>query len=113
MTKEIIEFLRREGSHVDGACAQEKEWCRKMNAAADRIEELEGKKGRLPDRECFWLVERKVSPPQYVGPGAGWTDDAWRATRFNTERAAHDHWRTMNIFRDESRVVEHMFINKP
>lgn len=68
---------------------------------------------RVPDRETFWLVERKVSPPQYVGTGAGWTTDPWLARRFDTERQAHDHWRTMPIFRDESAPVEHQFINKP
>lgn len=68
--------------------------------------------GRVPDRETFWLVERKVSPPQYVGTAAGWTSDPWRAERFNSERAAHDHWRLMTLFREESAPVEHLFINK-
>lgn len=68
--------------------------------------------GHVPDRETFWLVERKVSPPQYVGTAAGWTTEPWKAERFNTERAAHDHWRTMTLFRDESAVVEHLFINR-
>jgi hypothetical protein len=68
--------------------------------------------GKVPDRETFWLVERKVSPPQYVG-GIDWTMDVWQARRFKNEREAHDHWRTMRLFRDESAPVEHMFINKP
>lgn len=69
--------------------------------------------GRVPDRETYWLVERKVSPPQYVGAIAQWTTDPWMARRFDTEREAYDHWRLMPIFRDESQVVEHLFINKP
>lgn len=68
--------------------------------------------GLVPEREAFWLVERKVQPPQYVGTGSGWTQDPWRATRFDTERQAHDHWRTMPIFREESAPVEHVFLNK-
>lgn len=68
--------------------------------------------GRLPDRETFWLVERKVSPPQYVGTASGWTSDPWRAERFKSERAAHDHWRLMTLFREESAPVEHLFINR-
>lgn len=69
--------------------------------------------GRLPDRECFWLIERKVSPPQYIREWNDLTMDPFRARRWTTERAAHDHWRTMNCpWRDECSVVEHVFINK-
>lgn len=70
--------------------------------------------GRVPDRECFWLVERNVSPPQYVSlNSAGWHPDVWVARRFNTEREAHDYWRLMGeTDRQQFKVVEHMFINK-
>lgn len=81
--------------------------------AATRIEELEGKNGRLPDRECFWLLERNVQPPQYLTDGRDLDSDPWRAMRFKTERGAHDYWRTMQgPFRDQCRPVEHMFLNK-
>ena len=70
--------------------------------------------GTLPDRECFWLVERLVSPPQYVSMNsAGWHSDPWQARRFNTERDAHDYWRMMgDIYRPQFKVIEHMFLNK-
>ena len=69
----------------------------------------------IPDRETFWLVERNISPPQYVSlNSAGWHHDVWQARRFNSEREAHDYWRTMGeINRPQFKVVEHMFINKP
>lgn len=71
--------------------------------------------GRVPDRECFWLVERNVSPPQYVSSNsAGWHSDPWQAVRFKTERAAHDFWRLMGESdRPQFKVIEHMFLNKP
>ena len=71
--------------------------------------------GRVPDREAFWLIERKVTPPQYVcGEGVNLSPDPWRARRFQTERAAHNHWLTLpDWIRDESSAIEHMFINKP
>lgn len=68
--------------------------------------------GALPDREEIWLVERKVQPPQYVGTGAGFTADPWRAQRFRDERDAHNFWRNMLSNRDECAPVEHVFINK-
>lgn len=67
--------------------------------------------GSVPERESFWLVERKTSPPAWVGGSAGFTLDAWHARRFCNERAAHDYWRTM-AQRDECFVSEHMFLNK-
>lgn len=76
------------------------------------LDSLTPDEGRVPDREAFWLVERKVQPSQYVGAIAQWTTDPWVARRFDTEREAHDYWRLMSIFRDESAVVEHMFLNK-
>lgn len=70
--------------------------------------------GTVPDRECFWLVERNVSPPQYVSTNtAGWHSDPWQARRFKTEREAHDYWRLMGeIDRPQFKVIEHMFLNK-
>lgn len=70
--------------------------------------------GRVPDEECFWLVERNVSPPQYVSTNsAGWHSDPWQAVRFKTARAAHDYWRLMGESdRPQFKVIEHMFLNK-
>lgn len=71
--------------------------------------------GKVPERETAWLVERKVTPPQYVSTRseyADFTNDAWRAIRFATEREAFD-FRLRMVRRDECEVVEHMFINKP
>ncbi|MDE2096527.1 MAG: hypothetical protein KGL39_04715 [Patescibacteria group bacterium] len=70
--------------------------------------------GSVPARETFWLVERNVTPPQYVShASSGWGSDVWRARRFQTERQAHDYWRSMGeIDRPQFKVVEHMFINK-
>lgn len=78
--------------------------------------ELEAQKaGAVPDRETFWLVERNLTPPQYVSHNsAGWHSDPWQARRFRTEREAHDYWRLMGeIDRQQFKVVEHLFINKP
>ena len=72
--------------------------------------------GAVPDREAFWLVERTtVSPPQYVSmSSSGWHSDVWRARRFRNEREAHDYWRMMGeTDRQQFKVVEHLFINKP
>lgn len=69
--------------------------------------------GILPDRETFWLLERNVSPPQYLTDGRDLNPDPWAAMRFKTERAAHDYWRTMQgPFRDQCKPVEHLFINR-
>ena len=66
----------------------------------------------LPDREAFWLIERTVQPPQYITEGDDLTSDAWRARRFRSEREAHDHWRLLRSWRDECKVIAHVFINK-
>lgn len=72
------------------------------------------KRGIVPDRECFWLVERNTVPPQYVSHNsAGWHDDVWQARRFDTEREAHDYWRMMGeTDRRQFKAIEHMFINR-
>lgn len=69
----------------------------------------------VPDKECFWLLERNTTPPQYVSlNSAGWHHDVWMARRFLTERDAHDYWRLMGeTDRPQFKVVEHMFINNP
>lgn len=68
--------------------------------------------GNVPEREAFWLIERSVSPSQYVSlNSAGWHHDVWQARRFKTEREAHDEWRMMPG-RDQFKIIEHMFINK-
>lgn len=74
--------------------------------------------GTVPDRESAWLIERRVSPPQYVASYhdlGSLTQDPWRAARFETERAAFDARLRINsdALRDECRTVEHVFINKP
>ena len=70
--------------------------------------------GLVDEREAFWLVERNVSPPQYISDNsAGWHSDVWQATRFMSERDAHDYWRSMTEGdRRQFKVVEHLFINK-
>ena len=81
-------------------------------AIADLID-LE--RAAVPDRESAWLVERKCQPPQYVSDRSelpGFTQDPWRAVRFNTERAAFDFRLRMATMRDECFEVEHVFINK-
>lgn len=88
-------------------------WGRTEAEAIAELKELED--GVVPDRESFWLVERKCQPPQYVQDRSelpGFTDDAWRALRFNTEREAFDFRLRMATMRDECFEVEHVFINK-
>lgn len=74
--------------------------------------------GAVPEREAAWLVERKVSPPQYITENSPYPDlssDPWRAARFKTEREAFDFRLRLasTSLRDECQVVEHVFINKP
>ena len=74
--------------------------------------------GSAPDQEAAWLIERRVSPPQYVASRddlGALTQDPWRAARFSTEREAFDARLRINTddLRDACRVVEHVFINKP
>jgi hypothetical protein len=72
--------------------------------------------GRVPDRETFWLIERKCTPPQYTTDRSTrpmLSPDPWRAARYDTEREAHTAWLALISLRDECHVVEHMFINKP
>lgn len=73
--------------------------------------------GSVPDRETWWLVERKVSPPQYVVGTCStlpiFNSDPWRAGRFATEREAFDFRLRMVTMRDDCKETEHVFINKP
>lgn len=74
--------------------------------------------GAVPERETWWLVERKVQPPQYCiqkhSDLPSLTGDPWRAARFATEREAFDYrLRLANSdLRDECKETEHVFINK-
>lgn len=71
--------------------------------------------GRVPERETWWLVERKVQPPQYVRDYStlpDFTTDPWRAYRFKTEREAFDFRLRLETRRDECKETEHVFINK-
>ena len=72
--------------------------------------------GTVPDRETWWLVERKVQPPQYCVEGytdlPSLTADPWRAARFATEREAFDYRLRLSSLRDECKETEHVFINK-
>lgn len=79
-----------------------------------RVAALEPAQNNLPEREAFWLIERNISPPQYISHNsAGWHSDVWQAQRFKTEREAHDYWRMMaEMDRHQFRVIEHVFINK-
>lgn len=95
--------------HLLAAAAQELE--RFRAAAAKELEQL--KADRIPERECFWLIERMTSPPLYMDEHSGLTNDAWAAKRFKTEREAQDYWRVMTGFRrTEYRVIQHMFVNR-
>lgn len=79
-------------------------------------EALVGRIGVVPDRETWWLVERKVQPPQYCVEAytdlPSLTDDPWRAARFATEREAFDYRLRLSSLRDECKETEHVFINK-
>ena len=70
----------------------------------------------VPDRETWWLVERKVQPPQYCEQKhselPSLTADPWRAARFATEREAFDYRLRLTTLRDECKETEHVFINK-
>lgn len=72
--------------------------------------------GMVPDQETWWLVERKVQPPQYCVQGhtnlPSLTFDPWRAARFATEREAFDYRLNLATLRDECKETEHVFINK-
>ena len=85
-----------------------------LAAAISDLKELET--GVVPERETWWLVERKVSPPQYVIQKdtslPSLTDDPWRAARFATEREACDYRLRLSSLRDECKETEHVFINK-
>ncbi len=41
MADDLVKFLRDQSLYKPGQEGQEREWCRQMNAAADRIEILE------------------------------------------------------------------------
>lgn len=86
----------------------------KAEAVADLKEIEDG--GTVPARETFWLVERKVQPPQYCVEGhtdlPSLTLDPWRAARFATEREAFDYRLRLSSLRDECKETEHVFINK-
>ena len=85
-----------------------------VEAVAD-LKEIEDD-GSVPDREAAWLVERRVSPPQYITSHStlpALSQDPWRAERFTTEREANDCRLALLTLRDECKVVEHVFINKP
>jgi hypothetical protein len=72
--------------------------------------------GSVPERETWWLVERKTTPPQYViqkhSTLPSLTADPWRAARFATEREAFDYRLRLSSLRDECKETEHVFINK-
>lgn len=71
--------------------------------------------GALPEREIFWLIERKVQPPQYTTEDncqPGLSSDPWRAARYATEREAFDARLRLVTMRDECTIIEHVFINK-
>ena len=72
--------------------------------------------GKVPDRETWWLVERKVQPPQYCiqkhSDMPSLTADPWRAARFATEREAFDYRLRLSSLRDECKETEHVIINK-
>ncbi len=68
-------------------------------------------------RDIVWLIERNVTPPQYTTERSslpGLSDDPWRAWRYATAREAQDSQMLLhNDLRDNSRVVEHVFIYAP
>lgn len=72
-------------------------------------------RGAIPERETWWLIERPG--PIYVtseGWHPGWSTDPWRAKRYPTARAADGARLSIRVdhLRNDSSVVEHMFINK-
>lgn len=73
----------------------------------------------VPERETFWLLERHDGKAwaRYTSHSGifvySHTKDVWQAGRFQSERHAHDVWRSLDkAERERWKPVEHMFINK-
>jgi hypothetical protein len=103
------------------------EWWNRRSAAPAVPTESGGIQGPSSDvvqnkeeaqrRDVAWLVERKVSPPQYITSDytmPSLSSDPWLAHRFASSRKAQDcHVRLIEPLRSECHVVEHMFVYAP
>ncbi|WP_407146305.1 hypothetical protein [Bradyrhizobium sp. ORS 86] len=71
-------------------------------------------RGDIPERETHWLIQRRGLYATSRGCRPGWSPDPWRAQRYATARDADNARLLVSIddFRDDSTVVEHVFINK-
>jgi hypothetical protein len=87
---------------------------RELNDLLPEIRTVLSSSAPVQRRDIAYLIERRVSPPQYITGGADWSSDPWHAQRYETARHAQDaHAALPAYMRNDARVVEHLFVYAP